>query len=103
MIKNDFYLMLKALFVVEVIKLLPDFFFFFKNGLIKRLTQQQISTIHILPNISRSKGNQTIKLCQFIEYKMRNILEKSYGKRGEETSPKPIKNIKIEHVCGSTV
>ena len=45
--------------------------------------------IHILPNISRSKGNQTIKFAQLIECKMRNIfLEKSYAKCGAETSPR---------------
>ena len=31
-------------------------------------TGKQIITIHILPNISRSKGNQTIKFGQLIEY-----------------------------------
>ena len=29
---------------------------------------QQTITIHILPNISRSKGNLTMKLGQLIEY-----------------------------------
>ena len=34
-------------------------------------------TIHILPNIPRSKGNQTMKFGKLIEYNMRNIfLEK---------------------------
>ena len=38
---------------------------------------KQISAIHILPNIPVSKGNQTMKLCQLIQYNMRNIfLEK---------------------------
>ena len=46
--------------------------------------------IHILPNISRSKGNQTLKFGQLTEYNMRNIfLEKSYAKYGGETSPRP--------------
>ena len=41
--------------------------------------------IQILPNISRSKRNQTIKFGQLIEYNMRNIFfEKSYTKCGEE-------------------
>ena len=45
--------------------------------------------IHI-SNISRSKGNQTMKFGQLIEYNMRNIfLEKSYTKCGGETSPRP--------------
>ena len=29
--------------------------------------------IQVLPNISRSKGNQTIKFDKFIEYHMRDI------------------------------
>ena len=45
---------------------------------------------HILPNISRSKGNQTMKFGQLIDYDMRNIfLEKSHTKCGGETSPRP--------------
>ena len=44
----------------------------------------------ILPNISRSKNNQTMKLHQLIEYKMRKIfLEKPYTKCTEETVPRP--------------
>ena len=49
----------------------------------------QTIVIHILPNISRSKGNQTMKFGQLIECNMRNIfLEKPYTKGGEETSPR---------------
>ena len=45
--------------------------------------------IHILPNISRSKGNQTMKFGQLIEHNMRNIfLEKSYTKYSGETIPR---------------
>ena len=37
--------------------------------------------IHILSNISESKGNQTMKFGQLIEYNKRNIfLEKLCGK-----------------------
>ena len=51
---------------------------------------QQTIAIHILPNISRSKGNQAMKLGQLIEYSMRNIfLQKSYTKCGGETIPRP--------------
>ena len=43
--------------------------------------------MHILPNISISKGNQTMKFGQLIEYNMKNIfLEKSYINCGGETS-----------------
>ena len=42
-----------------------------------------------MPNISRSKGNQTIKLDQLIECNMRHIcLEKLYAKCDWETSPR---------------
>ena len=34
---------------------------------------QQIIAIHILSNISRGKGNQTMKFGQLIEYNMRNL------------------------------
>ena len=36
-----------------------------------------IIAIHILPNISKSKGNQTIKFGQLIEYKMTDIFLKN--------------------------
>ena len=42
---------------------------------------KQTIAIHILPKISRIKGNQIVKFGQLIEYNMRNIfLEKSYTK-----------------------
>ena len=46
--------------------------------------------MHILSNISRSKGNQAMKCVQLIEYNMRNIfIEKLYTKFGGEASPRP--------------
>ena len=36
-------------------------------------TGKQTIRTHILPNISRSKGNQTMKFGQLIEYNVRNI------------------------------
>ena len=50
---------------------------------------KQTIAIHILPNISRSKGNQTMKFVKVIEYKKISIfLEKLYIKYGGETSPR---------------
>ena len=71
-----------------------------KNGLIRKIrliskfkmsqTGKQTIAMHILSDISRCKGNQTMKFGQLMEYNMRNIfLEKSYTKRGEETIPRP--------------
>ena len=40
-------------------------------------TGQQMTTIHILPNISRSKVNQTMKFGQLIEYNMRKFFHEN--------------------------
>ena len=72
-----------------------------KHGLIRKIsvtsklmTSQpslQTVTIHILPNISQSKGSQKVKFDQLIEYNKRNIfLRKSCGKWGRETSSRPL-------------
>ena len=71
LIKNVSYFLLGAFFVLELFTFFLDFLVMYKNGLTKRLrlipkfmtsqTGQQIMTIHILPNISRSKDNQTMK------------------------------------------
>ena len=51
----------------------------------------QTIVVHILPNISRSKENQKVKVGQLMEFNMRNIfLEKSYTKCDGETSPRPL-------------
>ena len=52
---------------------------------------EQTIAIYILPNFSRSKGNQTMNFGQLIEYNMRNIfVEKSYTKCAGETIPRPL-------------
>ena len=74
-----------------------DFLVMQQNGLIRKtslvtkfLTSQlglQTVVMHILPNISRSKGNRTIKFGQLMECDMRNIfLEKLYSKCVGKTS-----------------
>ena len=51
---------------------------------------KQTIAIHILPNITRSKANQTMMFGQLIEYNMRNIfLEKSHTKWSGEAIPRP--------------
>ena len=51
----------------------------------------QTIAIQILPNISQSKDNQTLRFDQLIEYKKRNIfLKKLCGKWGRETSSRPL-------------
>ena len=71
-----------------------------RKGLIRKIrliskfmTSQQgyeTITIHILPKISRSKGNQTTKYGQSIEYNKRNtFLQNLCRKWGRETSSRP--------------
>ena len=77
-------LILKARFVLKLFKFLSRLFGYVgKNGLIKKIrltskfmtSQPGLQTIarYILSNISQSKGNQTIKFGQLIEYKNRNF------------------------------
>ena len=100
MMKNAFYFTLKVLFVFKIFR----FFVLTFGHVEKQLDQKdqvnfkicdvtnlkQTIAIHVLPNISRSKSNQTMIFGQLIEYKMRNIfLEKSYTKCDGETDPVP--------------
>ena len=68
-IKTAFYFDLKSLFVLfhhvqKQLRLISEFIS--RSG-------KQLILIHILPNISRSKGNQTIKFCQLTEYNIKDI------------------------------
>ena len=86
----------------------------FKNDLIRKIrliskfmtskSGKQTIAIHILPNISRSKGNQTMKFGQLIEYTMRNIfLENSYTKCSGETIPRSFSEKSKLSISGSIV
>ena len=48
-----------------------------------------IIAIHILPNISRNNGNETMKFGQLIEYNRKNFLKKSCTKCDGETIQDP--------------
>ena len=89
---------LKLLLFSRYLSFCLDFLVIYKNGLISKIrlilkfmTSQpgyQTIAIRILPNIPRSKGNQTMKFGQLIEYNMRNsFVEKSYTKCAGETIP----------------
>ena len=47
-------------------------------------TGQYIITIHILSNISRTKGNQTMRFVQITEYNRNIFLEMLYTQCGGE-------------------
>ena len=98
MMKNAFYFTLKAVVVLKIFKFLSWSFSLVEKRLDekdkvnfkKKRKRKKTMTIYILPNISRSKDNQIMKLGQLIQYNMRNVfLEKSYTKCGGETSLRP--------------
>ena len=80
MMKNAFCFILKTFLVLKIFN---TFWSYRKNSLTRKIKLtanlmtsqpgQQTIAIHILTNISRSKGNQTVKLGQLIEYNKRNI------------------------------
>ena len=51
----------------------------------------QTIAIHILPNISQSKGNQAMKFGQYIQHNKRNtFLQKLCRKWGKENNSRPL-------------
>ena len=96
--KNAFNFTLKALFILKIFKSCQ---FLIMYGIIKMIrliskfmTSQpgkQMTVMFILPNMSNSKDNQTMKLFQLIEIDMRNIFlkKKTFTKCGGETIPRP--------------
>ena len=61
----DFFIMEKKLGLIRKVRLISKF-------MMSQLGKKTIA-IHILPNISRSEGNQTLKFDQLKEYNIRNI------------------------------
>ena len=90
---NAFYFTLKAIFVFKIFQFLARLWSCRKTLISKLVVskpRKQTVAIHILPNLSRSKDNQTMKLGQLIEYNMRKMfLEKLYTKCGGETISRP--------------
>ena len=98
MMKNNFSFMLKALFVLKILKGL-----YWPACIVgKRLDQKAKVNFKICDVINWQKndyntyiaqwntGNQTMKFSEPIEYNMTNIfLQKAYRKRGEKTSSRP--------------
>ena len=69
-----------------------SYLYFCPDLLVELMTSQagqQIITIHILPNISRSKGNQEMQFGQSIKYSLKNIFLQNYAENdlGRPKSP----------------
>ena len=45
---------------------------------------------HLLPNVSKSNGNESVKFGQLIKYSLRIIFQKSCRQWGRETSSRPL-------------
>ena len=103
MMKNVFYFIVKALFVLKIFNFFSRHFGHIgkKTDLIRKIrlfskfmTSQpclQAIAIYMLPNISQSKGNETGKFGQLIEHNLRNIfLQKLCEKWGKKTSSRPL-------------
>ena len=101
MMKNAFYFILKALFVLKILKFLSSIFVLVLKDKVNfkiydvatlfNLTQPHTkykTSLSLTQPVSRIKGNQIKKFGQFIEYVMSNtFLEKSYAKCSGETIP----------------
>ena len=81
MMKSDFYLILKTLFVLVIFTFLSYLFGYILKRLDKKakvnfniydVADWTTNTIYTLPHISRRKGNQTMEFGQLIK-KTRNI------------------------------
>ena len=76
-----------------------DFLVMWQSGFVRKITlisnfkmsqpSYQIVVIHILSNISRSKGNETMQFGQLIECDMRNIFYEKLNTKCNKTSPRP--------------
>ena len=66
--------------------------------------RKQTTAIHILPYISGSRDNQTMKFGQLIKSNMRNVfLETSYPNMVQKLVADPFLKIKIQHISGLIV
>ena len=113
--KNAFYFLLKALFVLEIF----TFLFWLLVYVQKRLAEKAVVYFQItgvkdwikinynthIVQYSRSKATQTMTFGHLPKYNRRNIFpEKSYTKCGEKASSRPFyKKIKTELIFGLTV
>ena len=82
--KNAFCFTSKGLFVLQIFLVTYQ-----KVNLMTSQPAYQTIVIHILPNISRNKGNQTMKFGQLIECKNILFFEEPCRKSGGETSSTP--------------
>ena len=99
--KKPVFFHMKSSFRYWDIYFFPNFLFMQKNDLTRKLrlitkfmtsqAGQKMIAIHILPNISRSKINQGMKLGKLMKFSKTNIfLQKSCRKWGSDARSKPV-------------
>ena len=78
--KKNFYLIFKLPFVLKIIKFLT---WLTKKKLISKFmtiqTGKQIILIHIMPNVSKSTGNQSMKFGQLIDIMWKVLFSKNHA------------------------
>ena len=87
---SAFYFILKVLSYLRYLHFSPNFLVMQENGLIRKLKfvsklmtsniGKQMITIHIFPNISRSKDSQEMKLVRLIHFNVDSFFFKSHTK-----------------------
>ena len=105
--KNAFYFTLKALFILKIFTFLSRRFCYAEkrlgqkdrvNSKICGVTNLETVTINILPEISRSRGNQTMKFGQLIKYNLSSIFLKNMVEKLVSDPFLKIKlNISLDH------
>ena len=80
--KNAFYFILKALFILKIFKYFNCWRYLISKFITSQ-TMKQIITMCILPNISRSKDNQTVKCGHLTEYEVGNIKSHRKMRQGD--------------------
>ena len=97
--KNTFNFTLKFIFILKIFKFMPWLFRLIEkrldwkakiNSKIYDVTTWLTIAMYILPNISRNKGNHTMKFSQLIAHHMRNVFDKNHTKNVvEKIFPNP--------------
>ena len=107
--KNPFYFSPeKGLFILKAFNFFFDLLVKSSNSLVGEIIlilkfmmtqpRKQTIAIHILPNIARSKSNETIKFGQLIQYDMRNTFLEKYKQIMNNHKLFPDSFLKNEHI-----
>ena len=92
-ISKSAYFIIQDHFFLEIFAFLSWLFGYVEKRLDKiatSQTRQKIILIHILSDISKSKGNQEMKVAELIKDSTRNVFIQKMMTWGKETSSRPL-------------